>query len=211
MSYSTRVISKDADFPEFDELALWIRDGHPDYRLTIEENAEDGWQTLLLVSDDDVEVALLERNPVYDGSPGQDEIADLLLDLEGCKPESGVDWLTGFLESARTLYTFHHLQGADMVDGGNALHALRNHLWERGDSIIQADLEGFTNEDGFHIVWQFADTVSGPWNMGILQDGTWYHFRMDLGDPEHRAAFFRGEVPEDLTAIRVTGGGDEPL
>lgn len=207
MSYYTRVISKDEEFPEFEELAQWLTGEHPGYRLTIEENGEDGWQSLLLLDDDDVEVALLERSPIYDGSAGQDAIADLLLDLEGCKPESGVVWLTEFLETAQTLYSFQHLQGADTVEGGNALHALRNHLWERGESIIQADMEGFTNEDGFHIVWQFADTVSGPWNMGVLQDGTWYHFRMDLGDPEHRAAFFRGEVPEDLTSVR--GGGGE--
>ncbi|MDR3740677.1 MAG: hypothetical protein P4L40_16810 [Terracidiphilus sp.] len=207
MGYCTRVISKDEEYPEFEELAQWLRAEHPDYRLMIEENSDEGWQSLLLVGDDDVEVALLERNLVYDGSHGQDEIADLMLELEGAMPETGVAWLTEFLESAATIYTFQHLQGADTVDGSNALHALRNHLWERGDSIIQADMEGFTNEDGFHIVWQFADTVSGPWNMGVLQDGTWYHFKMDLGDPDHRAAFLRGEVPDDLTAVRIAGSG----
>jgi hypothetical protein len=28
---------------------------------------------------------------------------------------------------------------------------------------------------------------------------------MDLGDPDHRAAFLAGEVPEDLSAIPITG------
>jgi hypothetical protein len=56
-----------------------------------------------------------------------------------------------------------------------ATHSTRcaQQLWERGDAIIQADGEGFTNEDGYHIVWQFSDSVSGPWNMGVLQDGVW--------------------------------------
>lgn len=202
MGYYTRVISKDADFPPFEELADWLRGEHPDYRLTLEEDGEDGWETLLLASDDDVEVALLERNPVYDGSVGQDDIADLLLDLEDCKPVSGVAWLTEFLASAQTVYAFQHLQGVDTVGGGNVLNALRAHLWQRGDAVIEADLEGFTNEEGFHIVWQFTDTVSGPWNMGVLQDGAWHHFKMDLGDPDHRAAFLNGEVPDDLTPIR---------
>ena len=67
-------------------------------------------------------------------------------------------------------------------------------LWERGDAILQADGEGFTNEEGYHIVWQFSDSVSGPCNMGVLQDGVWRHFSMDLGDPDHRAAFLRGSV-----------------
>ena len=91
------------------------------------------------------------------------------------------------------------------MEGGDALHALRSALWERGDAILQADSEGFTNEEGFHIVWQFSDSISGPWNMGVFQDGAWHHFKMDLGDGDHREAFLNGEVPEDLTEIHAPG------
>ncbi|MGA7859468.1 MAG: hypothetical protein WCA11_16155, partial [Terracidiphilus sp.] len=174
------------------------------YKLTVEDGAEEEWESLLLSGNDEVEVAVLERNPVFDGSVGQDEVADFLEDLRGCKPETGVSWLNEFLAEVKTVYAFQHLQGAETEDGGNALHALRNSIWERGDAILQADNEGFTNEEGFHIVWQFSDSVSGPWNMGILQDSTWHHFKMDLGDPDHRAAFLAGEMPSDLSAIRVT-------
>jgi len=205
MPYYTRVLSKDPEFPSLDELAQFIRSAHPDYRLTLEEGTEEEWETALLVGTDEVEVAVLERNPVFDGSMGQDEISDFIEDLYGCQPESGVEWLTEFLEEVKTVYALQHLQGAETVDGSNALHALRAHLWERGDAIIQADNEGFTNEEGFHVVWQFSDSVSGPWNMGVLQDGAWQHFKMDLGDPAHREAFLAGEVPEDLTIIRSTG------
>jgi hypothetical protein len=204
MPYYTRVLSKDEESPSFEELAQLVRAGHPDYRLTVETGEEDEWEALLLSSVDEVEVAVVERNPVFDGSVGQDEIADFLEDLQECKPDSGVQWLTEFLGEVKTIYAFQHLQGAEMEEGGNVLHALRSVLWERGDAIIQADNEGFTNEEGFHIVWQFSDSVSGPWNMGVLQDGTWHHFKMDLGDPDHRAAFLAGEVPEDLTVIRAS-------
>jgi len=201
MAYSTRVLSKDEEYPPFEELAELIRAGHPDYKLILEEGSEEEWDAILLSSVDEVEVALLERKPVFDGSAGQDEIADLLEDLDGCKPRSAVQWLEDYLESVRTVYALQHLQGSELSDGGNALHALRSALWERGDAIIQADGEGFTNEEGYHIVWQFSDSVSGPWNMGVLHDGVWRHFKMDLGDPDHRAAFKRGEVPGDLTSI----------
>ncbi|HUV69014.1 MAG TPA: hypothetical protein VMW15_05080 [Terracidiphilus sp.] len=132
---------------------------------------------------------------------GQDEIADFMEDLQDCKPNSAVQWLEDYLTSIRTVYAFQHLQGSEMVEGGNALHALRSFLSERGDAILQADNEGFTNEEGYHIVWQFSDSVSGPWNMGVLQDGVWQHFTMDLGDPDHRAAFLKGTVPPDLTSV----------
>ncbi len=185
-----------------------MRKSHPEYKLTIEEGSEEEWETLLLSSVDDVEVALIERSPVSAGSIGQDDVAEFIEEMQDCKPESGVQWLAEYLAEVKTIYAFQHLQGAETVEGGNALHALRSALWERGEAIIQADNEGFTNEDGYHIVWQFSDSVSGPWNMGVLQDGVWYHFTMDLGDPDHRFAFFKGEVPPDLTAVLSLGSRD---
>ncbi|HEY1766645.1 MAG TPA: hypothetical protein VGG26_03285 [Terracidiphilus sp.] len=208
MAYSTRVLSKQEEFPRCDELAQLIRAEHPDYNLTIEEGTAEEWESLLLSGDDGVEVALIERNPVAEGSVGQDEIADFLEETRDCKPESGVQWLADYLGEVKTIYAFQHLQGSETVDGGNALHALRAALWERGDAIMQADGEGFTNEDGYHIVWQFSDSVSGPWNMGVYKDDLWHHFKMDLGDPDHRAAFLEGEVPDDLTAVQVAGPQD---
>jgi hypothetical protein len=201
MAHYTRVLSKDELFPSFEELEELIRAGHPEYKLTIESGEEEEWESLLLSGNDEVEVAVLERNPVFDGSTGQDEIADFVEELQGCRPESGVAWLDAYLAEVRTIYAFQHLQGSDTEEGGNVLHALRSALWERGDAIIQADNEGFTNEDGYHVVWQFSDSVSGPWNMGIYKDDLWHHFKMDLGDPDHRAAFLAGEVPEDLTSV----------
>jgi len=41
--------------------------------------------------------------------------------------------------------------------------------------------------------------------MAVLLDGLWHHFTMDLGDPDHRAAFLEGEVPDDLSAVRGSG------
>jgi hypothetical protein len=200
MPYYTRVLSKQEEFPALDELAQFIRADHREYKLTIEEGTEEEWESLLLSGNDGVEVAVIERNPVDDGSIGQDEIAEFIEETRDCKPESGVQWLADYLAEVKTIYAFQHLQGSETVDGSNALNALRSSIWERGDAIIQADGEGFTNEDGYNIVWQFSDSVSGPWNMGVYKDGLWHHFKMDLGDPDHRAAFFEGEVPDDLSS-----------
>jgi len=201
VAYYTRVLSKDEEIPSFEELAHLIRAEHPEYRLTIEEGNEEEWDTLLLSGIDEVEVALIEGNPVMDGSAGQDEVADFIEDIQDCRPKSGVQWLENYLASVKTVYSIQPLQGSETDEGSNALHAVRSALWERGDAIIQADGEGFTNEDGYHIVWQFSDSVSGRWKMGVLQDGVWRHFSMDLGDPDHRAAFLKGTVPDDLTAV----------
>ncbi len=63
-------------------------------------------------------------------------------------------------------------------------------------SILQADSEGFSNEGGYHILWQFNDSVEGPWWMGVLRDGKWTHFEMDLGNQKQRESFLLGLIPE---------------
>ena len=205
MGYYTRVLSKDDEFPAFDELAQFVRAEHPQFKLTLEEGTEEEWESLLLSGNDDVEVAVIERNPISEGSIGEDDIAEFIEETQDAKPETGVAWLQEFLASVKTIYAFQHLQGNEFEGGSNALHALRTRLWERGDAILQADGEGFTNEEGYHIVWQFSDSVSGPWNMAVLQDGVWRQFTMDLGDPDHRAAFLEGSVPDDLTSTVGSG------
>ena len=125
MPYYTRVLTKQEDFPSLDELAQFIHTEHPEYKLTLEEGTQEDWESLLLSGNDEVEVAVLERYAVFDGSNGQDEIADFILDLEECKPDTGVQWLIEFLGEVKSIYAFQHLQGTETVDGGNALHALR--------------------------------------------------------------------------------------
>lgn len=208
MRYYTRVFSKQEEFPSLDELVELIASEHPDCQLTVEEGDEQDWQSLLLSTDDGVEIALLQRSPVSQGSLGEDEIADFLEDMEECKPETSVEWLREYLSEVKTIYAFQHLPGSDSEEGSAALHELRSFLWKRGNAIIQADLEGFTNEEGFHILWQFSDTVSGAWNMGVLQDGAWHHFKMDLGDPGHREAFMNGEVPRDVSSVQLSASED---
>ena len=203
MSYYTRVLSKHEDFPSLEELTDAVQGDHPNFKLLIEGGTEEDWETILLSGIGEMEVAVLERNPVGEGSLGQDEIAEFVEETRDCKPENGVEWLHAFLAEVKTIYAFQHLAGSETEEGLAALHALRTFLWQRGESIIQADMEGFTNEDGYHIVWQFSDSVSGAWNMAVLQDRTWHHFQMDLGDQDQREAFFRNEVPPDAASVQL--------
>jgi len=47
VSYYTRVLSKDDEFPSFEELTQSVRSEHPEFKLAIEEGAEEEWETLL--------------------------------------------------------------------------------------------------------------------------------------------------------------------
>jgi len=99
------------------------------------------------------------------------------------------------LRSVRAIYSFQHLSGTERASGDQALRCISEAVWARGDAIMQADGEGFSNEDGYHILWQFSERVTGPWWMAVLQSDRWVPFQMELGNPEHRRAFLEGKVP----------------
>ncbi|NUP08853.1 MAG: hypothetical protein HOW73_22630 [Polyangiaceae bacterium] len=144
---------------------------------------------------DGVPIARVERCAVTQGSLAQDEIAEFLDELDDCKPETAAKWLRSYLPQVATIYSFQHLSGCDERDGDLALRAVRDHIWARGDAILQADAEGFSNEDGYHILWQFDDAVTGPWMMAVLVDDVWVPFKTDLANRRHRQAFLKGLVP----------------
>jgi hypothetical protein len=118
-----------------------------------------------------------------------DEVSD-------CKPESAATWLRQYLPRVQVIYAFQLLSGTDVEDGWTPLHRLYNSVWEHAGGILQSDGEGFSNEDGHTILWQFSDDVAGKWNMGVLKDGRWVNFQMDLGNKRHRKAFLNGQVPD---------------
>jgi RNA polymerase sigma factor (sigma-70 family) len=70
-----------------------------------------------------------------------------------------------------------------------------DHIRRKRIRAVSID-QGFSNEDGYHILWQFSDSVDGEWWMGVLQDGRWQHFQMDLGNRKQRESFFQGQIPD---------------
>jgi hypothetical protein len=73
---------------------------------------------------------------------------------------------------------------------------------ERVGGILQADQEGFSNEDGYQILWQFDRDHIGPWKMAVLgSNSAWIAVQMDLANPKHKEAFLNGWVPEGVKLL----------
>ena len=126
------------------------------------------------------------------------------------RPAEAATWLCDFFTRVRCIYAFQILDGTDHKNGWEILAAIKNHIWTAAPSILQADREGFTNEDGYHILWQFSDEVEGDWWMGVLQDGAWQHFQMDLGNRIQRDAFRQGQIPIDAKRGKTPKAGRYP-
>jgi hypothetical protein len=196
MGYYIRVLSKSDECPSFH----WLCEKLDKADLLLVEGIDDNWTELTLQSEG-TDIVLIDRVSTAPGTLGADEIEEFLEDLEQEDPQSAVEWLKGYLPNVKAIYTFQILDAIYERDGWNCFHKFRNALWNKTGGIIQADLEGFTNERGYHILWQFSESVTGDWWMAILENGDWKNFQMDLGNPEHRKAFKQGKVPPGISTI----------
>lgn len=208
MGYRMRVFSQSDRPIRASDLQSLIDAEGIDARIMTEE-PDTSWTVAELVHadaqvhEDQGAIAVIEREPVLPGSLAEGEIQEFCEDLVlASSPSSAVAWIKSYLPKTKTTYCFQILNGTYWGRGWDAVHAAFHGLHQELGGIVQADGEGFSNEDGFHITWDFSDDVEGPWNMAVLdEDGSWTAFEMDLGNPEHRAAFCAGRVPAGVTLL----------
>ena len=198
MGYYFRVLSTSLDCIPLAVLKSTLEKQKLRATLCAEDGDSSDWTQLSLSHTDGREIATIERNLVQSGSLGADELAEFADEVAGCKPANAAKWLLDYFQRVRCIYAFQLLGGTDHKNGWKILGAVKNCIWSFAPSIIQADNEGFTNEEGYHILWQFSDSATGDWWMGVLKDGQWTHFQMDLGDRTQRESFFHGRVPDDV-------------
>jgi hypothetical protein len=198
MGYYIRVLGKNADNVPLETIEQAAKPA----RITMEEKDGDHWNVCVLSHGSGEDIAVIERNPVVEGQLGWDEIQEFLEEVLECKPESGAQWLREYLLNVKVIYAFQLLDGTDIHDGWSVLGRVKNVIWQIAGGIIQADGEGFSDEVGYTILWQFSNTVTGDWGVGVLSpEQEWLHYRMDLGDLAHREAFWNGGVPEGVELI----------
>jgi hypothetical protein len=195
MAYYVRVLSTSEEHISLATLqAALTRENYP-ASLRIAQGTDTEWSQIVLEHDDGSEIAVVERSPVEIGSLGAAELASFAAEITDCQPASAVQWLKEYFQTVRSIYAFQLLPNTENRNSFEIFTALKNEIWSAAPAILQADGEGFSNEDGYHILWQFGANVTGSWWMGVLLEGMWVHFQMDLGDENQRAAFLQGEIP----------------
>lgn len=144
----------------------------------------------------------IERNGVIAGELGQQELDEFRRLIRQQRPESAARWLGEFFDKVKVIYALQVMDTALKDDHFEIVSTLKTAIWEKVGGILQDDNEGFSNEDGFHILWQFPETARGDKYCAVLGvDGKWQRFRMDLSDHFQRMAFQNGEVPQ--MAVRL--------
>ena len=155
-----------------------------------------------MANSDGEELMQIERNPVIEGELGQDELQEFREDIQENKPTSAVKWLDKYFDKVKVIYAFQLLDASMEDKNFEIVGSIKTTIWNRLGGLLQADKEGFSNEDGYHILWQFADNVTGDWSMAVKNIfGQWTNFTMDLGDKKQREEFWTGKVPKAATKL----------
>lgn len=144
MGYYIRVLGK-----KLDNIPLEALRQASQPAVLHSEEEDDAWEKLILSHKSGQEIAVIEKNPVVGGQLWADELREFIGEVSDYKPESAAIWLQQYLPSVKVIYAFQLLSGTDVEDGWTPLHRLYNALWKYAGGILQADGEGFSNEDGY--------------------------------------------------------------
>jgi hypothetical protein len=201
MPYRIRVLgTSDPDIPI---ATLEESVGGLEGNIELVDGSEQSPIELLLKHADGVEIAVVERNPVTPRELAEAELQEFAEEVMEYRPARAAVWLKNYFPKVKVIYAFQLLNGTDHKNGWEILGELKDAIWNRTGGILQADLEGFSNEQGHHILWQFSDSAHGEWFMAVQDDGgNWVPFVMELGDPAQRSAFLAGKVPHGAKTLK---------
>src|SRR5688572_21652144 len=150
MGYFIRVLGiRDPDI-HLDELIETLQvDGLIAKLAYADGETPNKWTLLEVTNGNDGPIAQIERNPVAEGELGKEEIEEFKLEIEDSKPTSGAKWLTKYLDKVKVIYAFQLLNTAFDESNFDIITSIRTKIWNRTSGILQADNEGFSNEDGY--------------------------------------------------------------
>jgi hypothetical protein len=203
MGYYIRVLGTQDPDIHLDELLDKLRaDGLTAKLAFVDGDTPDKWTILEVANEKGDVLAQIERNLVIERELGQEELHEFKEEIKDCKPTSAVKWLTKFFDKVRVIYAFQMLNAAFEDNNFEIISSIKTKIWNKAIGILQADNEGFSNDDGYHILWQFSDSVTGEWSCAVKNwPGKWHNFIMDLGDIKQRQEFQSGKVPKNAKRI----------
>jgi hypothetical protein len=182
--------------------------GRENVAMVVDETEDEtDWTAIVAYTEDGEPIGLLTRDALSDAdSLAKEELEDFAEELKDALPKSGAAWMRGYLKQVQTIYAVQLMAQAFEPAGEGVPGLMIEALRAIAGGVIQADGEGFSNEDGAQIVWQHDDDIDGEWTAAVLgPDKSWLSFTMDRADPVHRAAFQAGQVP---AGVEVEGEDD---
>ncbi len=198
MPYNMWFVTTSPDVSPAGEWIKFVAEFRDDLRAELVAGTPDDWREIT-VREDDWWWFNFERRLVPPGSDTKWEELAVFRDwLKAAQPAVNTQWVTEYLTRVKTIYKFECSTSAPETNMDVANEIVRRLRGRDRIGLLYAELEGWMNELGAHITWEFSERVSGECLMAVRRPGGWVYFRMELGDPHHREAFKAGKVPTGL-------------
>jgi hypothetical protein len=202
MGYYIRVLAKKDGHISVSRLQKKLNSEKLEAKFEFDEGEDVNWTQITVSHLDGTAICSIERNEVSKNSLGEAEINEFIKECKYYKPESAARWLEKYLPNIKAVFALQILYGSDVGNGWGIIQTIIDEITNTFGGIVQADHEGFSNEEGYHIIWEFGDNASGDWYMAILDSNEeWVKFKMDLGNKKHREAFLQGKVPKGVRIL----------
>jgi hypothetical protein len=175
--------------------------GRDDITLVVDETEDEkDWTAIVAYTAEGDAIGLLTRDAAEKPDDlASEELEEFKDELKDALPKSGARWVREYLAKVKTIYAIQVMAAAETEAGEGVPGLILNALQQKLGGIIQADGEGFSNEAGDHVVWQFGDDVEGPWRVAILTpEKTWAAYEIELSNAAHREAFLAGRAPDGV-------------
>lgn len=202
MPYYIRILGTSDYNIHLDEIISQLEDHGLSAKFNIDKNeTSDNWTVIDISNLNNEYLMQIERNTTNKGV-GKEEIEEFKEEILEYMPVSASKWLYKYLDKVKVIYAFQLLNGSMKEENFPIVETIKSVIWSKVGGIFQADNEGFSNENGYHILWQFSDDVTGEWNMAVKNFfGGWTNFTMDLGDEIQRKEFLEGKVPKNAKKL----------
>lgn len=200
MGYNVRLLTSSTKVVPFTELMLDIE------TVKLVSGMDISWERIEIFNSEGSLISVLERNAVSPGSPAEASLTELKRSVERSYPVGAREWIIQYLTRIKTIYDFQLLTDNIKKDSWLVLGRVQNLLKDALTGIIQADNEGYYNENGDYILWQMYEGASGSVPAAILnENGEWIKFELRLNDEKAIEQFKRGIVPQKGFLGRLLG------
>ena len=185
-----------------DEIAEWLQKALIDGEIESEEEDFPGdWKIITLFLESGEPVVEIEKFSEQEDTLKdaiQFTVRNLLDDHNPVKPESAVRWLCQFMTRVKVLYEFRPMQGIKQDKGWLLFNEVWTNLRESLQGIVHLDEEGFTNQQGAQITWEYPGDETGDLKVAVLDESgeQWIEYTMDLANQEHKQLFMAGKAPD---------------
>jgi hypothetical protein len=217
MGYFIRLLTPSTHVPSLGQLQDDLDElGFDGVTFAVEDSDADdtkvAWRFLRVFDEDGYPVCDISRDVLGEGDMVQEELADFRAELKDALPKNAARWAREQLEQVKSIYAVQILAtDSDDDESEDSLPSVLLALLQGYlGGMIQGDGEGFSNDDGALVVWQFSDDAQGEWLAAVMDgQGGWTPFMMDIGEPAHRAAFREGRVPAGATLVSEDEDDDD--